>query len=63
MLGPAASGLTRIALRITDGHVEINPDDVLGPIPKDNPRNGVPPVGPFCSEDPLEEVEPGFAGP
>ena len=63
MLGPAVSGLTRIALRITDGQVEINPDDVLGPIPKDDPGRGMPPVGPFCGDSPLDEVEPGFAGP
>lgn len=63
-LGPAVSGLTRIALRITDGDVEINPSDVLGATPRDSPREPVPPIGPFCGVDgSLEEIEPGFAGP
>jgi nitrite reductase/ring-hydroxylating ferredoxin subunit len=65
MLGPAASGLTRIALRITDGKVEINPSDVLGAIPRDNHQlKMVPSIGPFCGADgSLEEIEPGFAAP
>ena len=56
--GPAPRGLDRVAHRIKDGVVEIDPTDVTeGPGRRDVRAHD--PEGPFCSEE-TEEGRPGF---
>jgi nitrite reductase/ring-hydroxylating ferredoxin subunit len=65
MLGPAESGLTRVAVRVAEGEVEVNPQEVIETLPRGGDlRNTTPPVGPFCNGDgvPPTEMTPGFTG-
>jgi len=60
-LGPARSGLTRVALRVTDDHVQVNPATTLDTPPRGEGKSD-PPDGPSCDGDgeTPAEVEPGF---
>jgi hypothetical protein len=64
-LGPGSSGLTRVAVRVSDESVEVNPEEIIGTPPRgahaghDRDRTN----GPFCRSDPLQEVEPGITAP
>ena len=60
-LGPARSGLSRVALRVMDDQVQVNPATLLDTPPRGEGKSD-PPEGPFCDGDgeaPVE-VEPGF---
>ena len=56
--GPAPRGMDRVAVKVEDGQVFVNPDDTnLGPARgESNPHE---PTGPFCPED-SQEGPPGF---
>ena len=60
-LGPARSGLTQVALRVTDDHVQVDPATMLDTPPRGDGESD-PPEGPFCNADGATtvEVEPGF---
>ena len=60
--GPAPRGMDRVAVRVVDGWVEINPSDVTeGPPRAENggPKS-LPPQGPFCVFESSAESPPGF---
>lgn len=54
-LGPASEGLTRVAVRVDDAAVQIDPSANLGAPPRGADTD--PPEGPFCSGD--GELVPG----
>lgn len=65
-LGPAESGLMRVAVEISGDQAIVDPSQTLGAPPRyvDDPSisEPPPPLGPFCA-DPHTEREPGFAAP
>jgi hypothetical protein len=65
-LGPAGSGLMRVAVEVSGDQVIVDPSQTLGAPPRfvDDPSipEPPPPLGPFCA-DPRVETEPGFAAP
>jgi nitrite reductase/ring-hydroxylating ferredoxin subunit len=56
--GPARTGLTRLAVRVVDGDIEVDPSTVVGTPARGDARPQQP-VGPFC-EYPLHESPSGF---
>jgi len=60
-LGPASEGLTRVAVRVDDGTVQIDPSVILGAAPRDAGTD--PPEGPFCSGggELVPSSTPGYA--
>jgi hypothetical protein len=65
-LGPADSGLMRVAVEVSGDQVAVDPSRTLGAPPRfvDDPSvsEPPPPLGPFCA-DPHVETSPGFAAP
>jgi hypothetical protein len=65
-LGPAESGLMRVAVELSGDQVIVDPSHTLGAPPRfvDDPTvpEPPPPLGPFCA-DPHVETQPGFVAP
>jgi hypothetical protein len=62
-LGPASEGLTRVAVRVDDTTVQIDPSVILGAEPRSVDTE--PPGGPFCSGggELVPASTPGYAAP